>query len=67
MTRSGFKTAQKRRNLEKKENNNKDYRSKYTNGSFSNGVIGYNYILRTKYGIKLTKKEDDELLHNTIL
>jgi hypothetical protein len=28
MTRSGFKTAQKNRNLEKKENNNKDYRIK---------------------------------------
>ena len=28
MTHSGFKTAQKRVNLGKKENNNKDYKSK---------------------------------------
>ena len=61
MTRSGFKTAQKRRNLEKKENNNKDYRSKYRNGSFSNCFLDYDYILRTKYGIKLTREEKKEL------
>ena len=57
MTRSGFKTAQKNRNLEKKENNNKDYRIKNKACWFSNGVIDYDYMLRTKYGINLTETE----------
>jgi len=62
MTCSGFKTAQKNRNLKKKENNNKDYRSKMKAFSFSNGYISYDYILRTKYNIKLTKSEIDNYI-----
>jgi hypothetical protein len=59
MPHSGFKTAQKKVNLKKKENNNKDYRSKekvHPNYSFSNKIIPFNYILRTKYGIYLNEK-----------
>ena len=61
MTHSGFKTAQKRRNLGKKENNNKDYRSKRNNASLSNCVLHYDYVLRTKHGIKLNGVEEKEL------
>lgn len=58
MTISGFKTAQKTRNLNKKENNNKDYRGeekKYVTNKFSSGEISIDYILRTKYGICLNE------------
>lgn len=59
MTHSGFTTAQKKINLGKKENNNKDYRSKekvHPKYSFSNMVIPFNYILRTKHKICLNEK-----------
>jgi len=59
MTRSGFKTAQKKINLDKKENNNKDYRSKekgHPKYSFSRGRIPFNYLLRTKHNICLNEK-----------
>lgn len=59
MTHSGFKTAQKTVNLGKKENNNKDYRSKekvHPKYSFSNRIIPFNYILRTKHNICLNEK-----------
>jgi hypothetical protein len=71
MTHSGFKTAQKRCNLRKKENNNKDYRYKRSNKNpFNNNLLTYrfaskyiklNYILRTKYGILLNQKDITEL------
>ena len=54
MPHSGFKTAQKRVNLGKKENNNKDYKSKQKikeTYRFSSTVIPFDYILRTKYSL----------------
>ena len=63
MTRSGFKTAQKCRNLQKKENNNKDYRDKQKRRySFANVTLDINYILRTKYGICLNEKNRNYLM-----
>lgn len=59
MTHSGFTTAQKKINLKKKENNNKDYRSKekvHPQCSFSNKIIPFNYILRTKHNICLNEE-----------
>ena len=59
MTHSGFKTAQKIVNLGKKENNNKDYRSKqkiHEKYRFSNSVISFDYVLRTKHGICINEK-----------
>ena len=59
MTHSGFKTAQKRVNLGKKENNNKDYKSKQKikeTCRFSSKIIPFDYILRTKYKICLNEK-----------
>jgi hypothetical protein len=59
MTHSGFKTAQKIVNLGKKENNNKDYRCKqkiHEKYSFSNSVISFDYVLRTKHGICINEK-----------
>jgi hypothetical protein len=58
MPHSGFKTAKKIINLSKKENNNKDYRTKekiHPKCSFSRNIISFNYILRTKYGICLNE------------
>jgi len=56
MTRSGIQTAFNRLRGLKKENNNKDYRIKPDASmySFSNGPLSLDYILRTKYGIKLS-------------
>ena len=63
MTHSGFKTAQKNRNLQKKENNNKDYRDKQKRRySFANVTLDINYILRTKYGICLNEKNRNYLM-----
>lgn len=56
MTHSGFKTAQRILNLAKKENNNKDYRTKRKSNHFSSGPISFNYVLRTKHGICLNEK-----------
>ena len=56
MTHSGLKTAQKCINLDKKENNNKDYRSKekvHPKYSFSRQILPFNYVLRTKHNICL--------------
>lgn len=62
MTRSGFKSAQNVVNKKKKENNNKDYRTKlkaHPTYSFSNNIIPFDYILRTKYGICLSQNHKD--------
>ena len=67
MTHSGFKTAQKRVNLGKKENNNKDYKSKQKikeTYRFSSTVIPFDYILRTKYGICLNEKNKNYIDDN---
>jgi len=59
MPHSGFKTAQKTINLGKKENNNKDYRSKekvHPKYTFSKTIIPFDHILRTKYKICLNEK-----------
>jgi len=69
MTHSGFKTAQKRVNSAKKENNNKDYRTKPKIGyGLSTSIINIDYILRTKHHIYLNEKNknylfDDYTLH----
>jgi hypothetical protein len=63
MTHSGFKTAQHNRNLQKKENNNKDYRDKPKGRYvFANMTLDMNYILRTKYGIYLNEKNRNYLM-----
>ena len=61
MTRSGFKTAQRRINLTKKENNNKEYRDKMPGKvyAFSNG-LSFDYVLRTKHNICLPGEHTDE-------
>jgi len=67
MTRSGFKTAQKIVNFEKKENSNKDYKSKRKvkeTCRFSSNVIPFDYILRTKYGICLNEKNKNYIDNN---
>jgi hypothetical protein len=67
MTHSGFKTSQKRVNLEKKENNNKDYKCKQNikeTFRFSSKVIPIDYILRTKYGICLNEKNKNYIDNN---
>ena len=67
MTHSGFKTAQKRVNLGKKENNNKDYKNKRKvkeTCRFSSQVISFDYILRTKYGICLNEKNKNYIDDN---
>jgi hypothetical protein len=67
MTHSGFKTAQKIVNLGKKENNNKNYRIKdkvHPRCSFSNKVISFDYILRTKHGICLNEKNKNYIDNN---
>ena len=67
MTHSGFRTAQKRVNLGKKENNNKDYKSKQKikeTYRFSSTVIPFDYILRTKYGICLNEKNKNYIDDN---
>lgn len=67
MTHSGFKTAQKIVNLSKKENNNKDYRSKekiHSHYTFSRNYIGLDYILRTKHRIYLNEKNINFIRYN---
>jgi len=67
MTHSGFKTAQKIVNLGKKENNNKNYRIKdkvHPRCSFSNSVIPFDYILRTKHRICLNEKNKNYIINN---
>jgi hypothetical protein len=63
MTRSGIQTAFNRLRGLKKENNNKDYRTKPDASmySFSSGPLNFDYILRTKYGIKLNQKNKNFL------
>ena len=63
MTRSGFKTAQRLRNLKKKENNNKDYRTKQEPCCFTDRTLDYDYLLRTKHGICLTSAEKRQLYY----
>jgi hypothetical protein len=54
MTCSGFKTAQNRLNKNKKENNNKDYRTKQIEkGGVSKKYDTFDYYLRIKYGFCL--------------
>lgn len=62
----GFKTAQKFNNLAKKKNNNKDYKvvEKQKGGGFSSSTIDWDYLLRTKYGIKLNQQNIDYLRDN---
>jgi hypothetical protein len=66
MTHSGFKTAQKKLNLIKKENNNKDYRAKQDifRYVFSSRSISFDYILRIKHGICLNEKNKNYLLYH---
>ena len=67
MPHSGFKTAQKRVNLGKKENNNKDYKSKQKikeTCRFSSKIIPFDYILRTKYKICLNEKNKNYIDDN---
>jgi hypothetical protein len=67
MTRSGFKTAQKCRNLQKKENNNKVYREDKQKGYFfAKETLNINYILRTKYGISLNEKNKNYLMYDIV-
>jgi len=64
---TGFKTAQKIVNLKKKENSNKDYKSKRKvkeTCRFSSNVIPFDYILRTKYGICLNEKNKNYIDNN---
>ena len=58
MTHYSFKTAQKKLNLEKKKNCNKDYRSIHKSAMwrrFSSRPLHFSYILQTEYGIKLNE------------